>query len=90
MFQVGGGFLLTSKYSVGRNLPEASSSRRLLPDSGPYNPAPDLYYPDTVRTQTGREKGKLGGRTYVLYLLQTKNEWGDKALGYLNVLRLYL
>lgn len=49
MFQVGGGFLITSKYSVGRNLPEASSSPRPPPDSEPYNPAQGLYDPDTVR-----------------------------------------
>lgn len=53
VFSVGGELLLTSTYSVGRNLPKASSSPPLLLDSGPYNPAQDLYHPDTVRTKTG-------------------------------------
>lgn len=62
-FKVKGRFELTSKYCVGKNLPEASSSPRILQDSEPYKPAPDLYCPDTVRTQSGRQESRLAGQT---------------------------
>lgn len=51
-------FCLTSIESVGSDLPEASSSPRLLPDCEPYNPAPDLYYPHTVGQKWPERKEK--------------------------------
>lgn len=61
VLQVVEGFCLTSRGSVGMDLPETSSSPRLPPDSGFYNPFPDLYYLDTVEIcAVGRVEKRRG------------------------------
>lgn len=58
------GLVLTSKYSVGKDLPEASSFHSLQPKSGLYNPTLGLYCPNTVKNKRN-EKCEIMNNVYL-------------------------